>query len=213
VYVDETKTREAEARWGTPLEERFVVPTTAAELAFIRSTQKRGRAHDVTLLIWDAPRRRFAVIAKHAYAPGAYRPPSGGIEPTETLEDGARREAREETGLEVELTRYLLRARVRFAAKASGAARGESAGEGASRQGGAAAIEWTTHVFEANAIGGELAPIDTHEVREASWAVREELLGPLAEKLLLRDSAGIRYRVALHRAIFTAIDRATSRGG
>jgi 8-oxo-dGTP pyrophosphatase MutT (NUDIX family) len=195
VYVDESKVREAEARWGTPRERSFMVPTTAAELAFIRSTQRRGRAHDVTLIVWDQGRRRFAVIAKHAYAAGAYRPPSGGLEPGETLEEGARREALEETGLEIALAHYVLRASVRF--------------EGSAAHGGAGArdaIDWTTHVFEADVTGGSLAPHDTKEIREASWATREELLGPLAEKLLLRDSAGIRYRVALHRAIFEAID-------
>ncbi len=197
MYVDDAKVREAEAKWGTPAEERFVVPTTAAELAFIRSTQKRGRAHDVTLLAWDAEHRRFAVIAKHAYAQGAFRPPSGGIEPGESLEEGAVREAREETGLEVRLTRYVLRARVRFEAN-------EEAAE---------SIEWTTHVFEADTGGGTLVPFDTREVREARWATREELLGPLADKLLLRGSAGIRYRVALHRAIFAAIDRLNRKEG
>ena len=43
MYVDESRVREAEARWGTPEERTFVLPTTDAELAFIRSTQKRGR--------------------------------------------------------------------------------------------------------------------------------------------------------------------------
>lgn len=189
MYVDESKVREAEARWGVPRERVFAVPTTPAELAFIRSTQKRGRAHDVTLIVWDGGRRRFAVIAKHAYAAGAYRPPSGGLEPGETLEEGARREAHEETGLEIALARYVLRAAVRFDPSDAGDA-----------------IAWTTHVFEADVTGGTLAPHDTKEIREASWATRDELLGPLAEKLLLRDSAGIRYRVALHRAIFEAID-------
>jgi ADP-ribose pyrophosphatase YjhB (NUDIX family) len=198
VYVDASKIREAEARWGVPVEERFDVPASAADLAFIRSTQKHGRAHDVTLLIWDAPRRKLAVTAKHGYAAGAYRPPSGGLEPGESFEQGALREALEETGLDIELTRYVLRAHVRFA----------PAGEQESE---IEAIEWATHVFEAEARGGELAPIDTHEIREAAWATREELLGPLAEKLLLREAAGIRYRVALHRAIFAALDALSSR--
>jgi 8-oxo-dGTP pyrophosphatase MutT (NUDIX family) len=215
VYVDDSKVREAEEKWGVPVEGRFVIPTTAAELAFIRSTQKRGRAHDVTLIAWDEEHRRFAVIAKHAYAAGAFRPPSGGIEPGESFEEGARREAREETGLDVELTRYVLRARVRFEPGGAGAVGGGRAAAADAAAGGRAApadaIEWVTHVFEASAIGSRLAPIDVHEIREASWATREELLGPLAEKLLLRDSAGIRYRVALHRAIFAAIDARSTR--
>ncbi len=204
MYVDDSKVREAEEKWGVPMEARWVVPTAPAELAFIRSTQKRGRAHDVTLIAWDEEHRRFAVIAKHAYAAGAFRPPSGGIEPGESFELGARREAIEETGLDVQLTNYLLRVRVRFE-------RGEGGVKALLVEGGADAaadaIEWVTHVFEANAIGAVLAPIDVHEIREASWATREELLGPLAQKLLLRDSAGIRYRVVLHEAIFASIDR------
>lgn len=193
MYVDESIIREAEANWGTPVEESFRVATSSSEIAFIRSTQRGGRAHDVTMILWDKPGERFAVMAKHGYAPGAFRPPSGGLEPGESLEQGARREAFEETGLVAELRRYVLRARVRF----EGA--GDAMGDG---------IDWTTHVFEATATGGVLAPRDTHEIREATWATRAELLGPLREKLLLRESAGIRYRVALHRAIFEAIDRA-----
>ncbi len=189
MYVDAARVREAEARWGRPVERSFRVPTSTKEIAFIRSTQRSGRAHDVTMIVWNAPHDRFAVIAKHAYAAGAFRPPSGGLEPGESIEEGIHRETLEETGLEAAVRRYVLRARVRF----EGAAPADS-------------IDWTTHVFESVAHGETLAPRDAHEIREAAWATREELLGPLREKLLLRDSAGIRYRVALHRAIFEAID-------
>jgi 8-oxo-dGTP pyrophosphatase MutT (NUDIX family) len=210
VYVDDAIVGEAEARWGTPREWEYRVNTSAEELSFIRKTQKKGRAHDVTLVIWDRSRARFAVIAKHAYAKGAYRPPSGGLEPGESLEAGAKREALEETGLDIELVRYVMRARVRF----EGAGGGDGADDVASHDARSTdtidAIQWTTHVFEAAARGGApgdaLLPRDTHEIREARWATREELLGPLRELLLLRDSAGIRYRVALHEAVFEAIE-------
>ena len=196
MYVDESLIREAERRFGKPGEKSFRVETSDAELAFIRSTQKRGRCHDVTILIRrdDA----FAVISKHDYPAGAFRPPSGGLEPGESLEAGARREAHEETGLDVRIERYVLRARVTFA-PAPGSE--------------AAAIDWVSHVFEAESAEGELCPIDRHEIAGAAWIRRDELVGQVRAKLLEKDAAGIRYRVALHDAIFAEIDRRTAGEG
>ena len=201
MYVDESRIREAEKAWGVPAECRFEVETSDGELAFIRRTQKDGRSHDVTLLIRSpgevGAAGPWAVIAKHDYPAGAFRPPSGGLAPGESIGDGARRECREETGLVIELERYLLRARVRFAAHPGG------------RE---PSIEWTSHVFVAAARGTELAPADHHEIREAAWRRRDELLGPVRELLLRKDAAGIRYRVALHDAMFAELDRRAEEG-
>jgi ADP-ribose pyrophosphatase YjhB (NUDIX family) len=193
MYVGDEIVREAVRLFGAPAEAEFRVITPAAEIAFIRGTQKRGRAHDVTLLIRDG--ERIAVIAKHNYPAGVFRLPSGGLDPGETIESGARREAREETGLEVLPTRYLLRSRVRFVAPDP-----------------ADSIDWTTHVLEAQVRGGVLDPLDRVEVREAAWVTRDELLGPIRERLVAWKEGGIQYRWRLHDAIFAEVDRRGSRG-
>jgi len=187
-YVTEAMVRDAERRWGTPGEVDFRIPTTDAEIDFIRSTMKHGRAHDVTLLIRDGD--LLAVIAKPPYPPGVFRPPSGGLEPGESMEEGILREGREETGLDLEVVEYILRARVRFAAREP-----------------AASIDWTTHVFDTRPVGGRLDPLDRHEVREAAWVTREQLLGPIREGLRSWSPAGIQYRWRLHDAIFAELDR------
>jgi 8-oxo-dGTP pyrophosphatase MutT (NUDIX family) len=188
MYVDDAAVRDAERRFGVPGEAVFRVATPAAEIAFIRGTQTRGRAHDVTLLIRDGA--HIAAIAKHHYPAGIFRLPSGGIDPGESIAEGAVREAREETGLEVTLTRYLLRSRVRFVAPEP-----------------ANSIDWTTHVLEGRVAGGALEPLDRVEVREAAWVTREQLLGPIRERLVAWKEGGIQYRWQLHDAIFAEVDR------
>jgi 8-oxo-dGTP diphosphatase len=191
VYVGPEVIAGAEQRFGEPAKRSFRVDTAPAEIAFIRRTQKHGRAHDVTLVIADGD--RFAVIAKHSYPSGLFRFPSGGLSPGETLEEGALREGREETGLDLELTRYLLRAQVRFRSTA-----------------GDDAIDWTTHVFQARVTGGRLEPLDTGEIREAAWLGRDELLGPIREVLSGRPEAGLRYRGWLQDAVFAVLDGAAA---
>jgi 8-oxo-dGTP pyrophosphatase MutT (NUDIX family) len=187
LYVGPELIAEAEARFGRPAEQDFAVDAAPAEIAFIRATQKHGRAHDVTLVIAD--RDLFATIAKHSYPPGLFRFPSGGADPGETLEEAGLREGREETGLEIALTRYLLRARTRFRCTSGGDV-----------------IDWTTHVFAAAVSGGRLEPLDRREIREAAWLSRAELLGPVRDALLARPEAGLRYRGRLQDAIFARLD-------
>src|SRR6185369_5279772 len=65
------------------------------------------RTHDVTMLI-EGTDGRFALMSKHNYPPGIFRSPSGGVNPGEDFIAGALREAKEETGLNVDLKRFLL---------------------------------------------------------------------------------------------------------
>ena len=98
------------------------------------------------------------------------------------------REALEETGLEVELERYLVAAEARFLY-------------------GPHEVPWRTHVFLARALTDELEPRDTEEIAAARWGTLEELAGPLRERLLASGRAFWRYRVALHDAASDAIAR------
>ena len=98
------------------------------------------------------------------------------------------REAFEETGLSVELERYLVEARARFVYRPP-------------------ELDWRTHVFLATTDDEELEPRDTEEIAEARWGTLEELAGPLRERLLATGRAFWRYRVALHDAALAALQR------
>jgi len=138
-----------------------------------------GRAHDVTMFIHrkDDP-REIAVISKSFFPPGAFRAPSGAAHPGEGLEKGAIREAYEETGLDIELTRYVARINACFTCDGK-------------------TIGWTTHIFEALQTDGVLDPKDTGEISEARWATIDELKGEIRQVLLDANWDLFRYRVAL----------------
>jgi len=143
------------------------------------------RTHDVTLFILD-PARRIALIRKPHFAAGVWRPPGGGIKPGEDFVAGAVREALEETGLRVELRRYLVVSDATF----------RNAGR---------VLPWQTHVFLAETEDAELKPADTEEIAGARWGTLDELAGPLRERLLAEGRAFWRYRIALHDAALAAL--------
>jgi len=176
LYVDEAMIEEMEKKFGRPEVLRRRQKITPEEMALVRSSQKHGRAHDITLFIFRG--ERLALIRKPIHPPGVFRAPSGGLNPGEPFEVGAKREAQEETGLEIEIERYLLRMQVRFIC-------------------GEKSIEWTSHVFSARAMGGELAPQDSREILATRWATLEELQGPIREAALASGWALLDYRVTL----------------
>jgi 8-oxo-dGTP pyrophosphatase MutT (NUDIX family) len=180
MYITAEIVREIEARFGVPEEVRWQFEMLPREFEMVRRSQKHNRAHDVTLFIIEGG--QVVVISKPMYPPGAYRAPSGGVEPGEAFEAGAQREAHEETGLTVVLDRYVVRARVKFTC----------AGD---------EIDWVTHVLSAHPVGGTLAPIDTHEIVEARWATVAEILGPMREAMMASGSTGLRYRAQLQDVV------------
>ncbi len=177
MYVTAEIFREVELRYGTPVEIARQYEMTSEQLDIVRLGQKQGRCHDVTLVIVD-DKRNIVVIRKPSYPLGAYRTPSGGVELGESFDDGAIREAKEETGLDIVLERYLIRANVRFRC-------------------GSELIDWTTHVLQARPTGGTLQPIDTKEIVEARKATAAEITGPIREVLIATGSPGLRYRAEL----------------
>jgi ADP-ribose pyrophosphatase YjhB (NUDIX family) len=142
------------------------------------------RTHDVTLFILNGD--RLALIRKHPFPADVWRPPGGGVKEGEDVVEAVLREAFEETGLRVELQRYLVEARARFAY-------------------GGRILDWRTHVFEATTGDEEIAAHDTDEIAEARWGTLEELAGPLRQRLLATGRAFWRYRVALHDAALAAL--------
>ena len=183
MHVDDAALTEVRERFGRPLELPWEGEITDAEWAI--ATHNPARTHDVTLLILD-PARRVALIRKPHFAAGIWRPPGGGIKPGEDFVAGAVREALEETGLHVELRRYLVASHAIFS--------------NAGRE-----LEWRTHVVLAETEDDELAPNDPEEIAEARWGTFDELAGPLRERLLATGRAFWRYRVALHDTALRAL--------
>ena len=175
-----------ERLYGTPAEDRVAFEMEKKEWTALRRSQTRGRAHDVTLYVRH--KEKIAVIAKHSYAPGIFRAPSGGVHPEETMEQGIAREIMEEMGVEVELQKYVLRERVDFSHEGQ-------------------LIHWTTHVLTARPLSLQLAPQDRREIREARWIPLDELTGRIGEALASSPSAGLRYRGYLHRRVLQELSR------
>jgi ADP-ribose pyrophosphatase YjhB (NUDIX family) len=180
-----------------PVRRRFGVPATLEWVGEISdeewriATHNPERTHDVTLFVLD-PDGRLALIRKPHFTPGVWRPPGGGIRPGEDFVAGAAREAHEETGLGVELCRYLVATQAVF-------------------RNGDRSLPWRTHVLLAAAgRGRELTPTDTAEIAAARWGTLDELGGPLRERLLETGRAFWRYRVALHDAAMAQIRRGDS---
>ena len=178
MHVDETALAPVRERYGEPLVIRWEGEISDVEWRL--ATHNPRRTHDVTLFILD-PSQRLALIRKPQFTADVWRPPGGGVQPGEDFAAGAVREALEETGLHVELRRYLVDARALFT--------------NAGRE-----LRWRTHVVLADTRDTEVAAGDPGEIAEARWGTLEELAGPLRAILLATDRAFWRYRVALHDA-------------
>lgn len=178
MHVDEEMLAGVRARFGEPVELRWEGAISDAEWAL--AMHDPARTHDVTLFVLD-PARRLALIRKPQFDEGVWRPPGGGIRPGEDFTAGAVREALEETGLRVEVRRYLVDVQGRFRN------RGRE-------------LDWRTHVVLAVTEDEQPAPNDPLEIEAARWGTLEELAGPLRERMLATGRAFWRYRVALHDA-------------
>lgn len=176
---------ETEQLLGKPVERSVEIPLTEKELERIRSSQRDGRAHDITVFIYNGEKMLF--IAKPFYPVGLFRAPSGGAHPGEKLIDAAYREMHEETGVTIELEKYFLRIKVRFVANGD-------------------FIDWTSHVFKARHISGEINPVDTDEIREARYVARREL-DKFDDIFRKTNTGGFRYRSFLTRAAMDILDK------
>jgi ADP-ribose pyrophosphatase YjhB (NUDIX family) len=161
---------------------RWAGEISSRELGLV--TYNPARAHDVTFFIVTG--RRIVLIRKPMFEPGVWRPPGGGVKPGERFETGVEREALEETGLRIRLSRYLVDVEALF-----------------SHQG--VDVPWRTHVFLAGTGDEDIEPRDTDEIEAARWGTLDELAGPLRARLLATRHAFWRYRVALHDAALDAL--------
>jgi ADP-ribose pyrophosphatase YjhB (NUDIX family) len=182
VHVTEELLRPLVERYGQPA--RLDWDGEVTEPEYRLATYNPRRRHDVTLFILDEG-DRIALIRKPHFAEGIWRPPGGGIALGEKVAAGAVREAFEETGLRVEIERYLVDAHATF------------------RWDGKE-LAWRTHVLLARTGDTGLAPQDSVEIAGARWGTIAELAGPLRDRLLSTGRALWRYRVALHDAALSA---------
>jgi len=180
-HVDERLLAPVIARFGAPAEWDASREVGERERDSIARSGRSQRQHDVTFAV--EREGMLAVIRKPQFPAGAWRIPSGGIDRGETFDEGAQREALEETGLEIELTGYPLVARSVFTH------RGER-------------LPWVTHVVTARTTsGGELAPRDREEIEDARWMGWDELTGPVAKTLRGSGGALFAYRAELHERL------------
>jgi ADP-ribose pyrophosphatase YjhB (NUDIX family) len=183
MHIDEAILAPVRERFGTPVV--LMWDGEISDIEWTIATYNASRTHDVTLFILD-PAERLALIRKPHFAADVWRPPGGGIKPGEDFAAGAMREALEETGLRIELRRYLVASQVVV--------------RNAGRE-----LQWQTHVLLAETHDKELAPDDPEEIADARWGTLAELAGPLRDRLLAEDRAFWRYRVALHDAALSAL--------
>ncbi len=184
MYVTRETIEKIEEMYGRPEERTVRFEMDEREFDGLKKSQKNGRNHDVTMFIRKDG--KFIVIAKHFYPPGLYRAPSGGINPGEDFISGMKREAREETGCEIDPKSYIMRIKVDFFHDSE-------------------TVNWVSHIFFADYISGELAPQDTIEIREVSVAGPKDFRR-FKEIMLASPIGGLHYRAYLHDEVLKKIN-------
>lgn len=178
-HVDRVALLPVEATYGTPLVLQRRYPILPAEMRMvIASTREQTRLHDVTLYVFNQ-KGEVALIRKHGYPPGAWRAPGGGVHPGEPVASGAIREALEETGLRVDLRRYLLRVHLIFTCE------GEEQ-------------PWTTHVLTAQTHDTELRTNDPKEIESVRFGTLAELSDTVGPLFRATGRGLLAYRADLH---------------
>lgn len=184
MYISERMIRGMEEKYGTPREMHLRIEMLHPEYGLMKRSMHDGRAHDITLFIFK--NGDLVVIRKPMHPRGVFRAPSGGIRRDESIEEGALREAYEETGLAVKLERYVLRVYAIFTC-------------------GDESESWTSHVFQARYVSGELGQIDTEEISDVKLVSLEELSTTIRDCMLASGSGGLKYRVLLTDAALEEI--------
>ncbi len=197
MYVTDSLIHQMESDFGRPIECGFTVPCTWEEIERIRSSQKHGRNHDVTLYI--RKQEKLIVIAKHPYPPGLFRAPSGGLEPGEPFRTGIDREMAEEIGCEIKLTRFLLKTAVDFTHKES-----NSEADSGRTERRPIGVFWRSFVFLADYVRGDFAFTDHDEIREVRLAEWSEFAS-FGATMRQTDSGGLHYRADLHEKVAEVI--------
>lgn len=207
--MDPSQVEALERRFGRPRVREFgPVECLPGESVMIELATARRRNHDVSL--WIPRDGGVVVIRKHSYPKWLFRLPSGAVRDGESAEEGIRREAKEETGLDVEPEAYLLRAstvlcyRRTWRPGAPPPPPGAFAPLPSTPLPGApeeVRVPWTSHVLRVRVTGGTLAPTDRREIAEARVATVDELRTTLRDNLE-RAGGGFTFRAWSTDALF-----------
>ena len=177
------------ARFGYPYHQWMTQEFNEAGWNLVQKSLAQKRTHDVTMLI-EGPDGRFALMSKHSYPPGIFRSPSGGVHPGEDIAAGAIRESKEETGLNIEVKRFLLHITLDISYKEEIAT-------------------WDSYIFYATTRDTQLKPTDLKEVKDTQWAGREHLIS-MVNMLKETGNGGLIYRGDLTAASLWALDNPLS---
>lgn len=171
-------------KWGYPY--RLWITQEFDDLGWnlVEQSRRQGRIHDVTLFIED-PQGRFALMSKHSYPPGIFRSPSGGVHLHEPFDQGAIREAKEETGLNIQLQSFVLHITLEITHQED-------------------SITWESYIFHATTHQTRLQPVDLKEVREAIW-VDPTQMHLMIQKLKNTENGGLIYRANLTEAFLWSL--------
>ncbi len=175
-------------RYGAPR-----VVDSPIDDSFDDPIRKPDRFGEVCMVV-RRPNGRLLLSIKTFYPRGAYRLPTGGIHHGERIYDALVREAHEETGLDVEVERFLAHIRYQPAGRPEGGPL------------------FHTFAFLLGERGGELGAIDTTEQIEGWREVEPRALPDVAAFLDdLRSSGSVaiggdwrawgRFRAVVHRAV------------
>ncbi|MBD3257224.1 NUDIX domain-containing protein [candidate division GN15 bacterium] len=185
MYVTDEMIAEMVRDYGSPDEARYRIETTDREIRRIRSSQRDGRNHDVTLYVEKDD--KLIVIAKHMYPPGLFRAPSGGLHRGETFQDGVRREMKEEIGCEVKLDQFLLKTSVDFVHDDD-------------------TVFWRSFVFTGRYVSGDFKYTDHHEIREVALVDWSEFTR-FGSMMRQTEIGGLHYRAELHETVARLLDK------
>jgi 8-oxo-dGTP pyrophosphatase MutT (NUDIX family) len=145
-------------RYGQPLEHLETLPTQKP----FDPLNKKDRYGEVCMVV-RRKNGRLLTMTKTYYPPEAYRLLTGGIDHGEPIFDALLRETAEETGLDVDVKRFLVAAAYRLT------------GEEAPR--------FYTFAFLLDEIGGTLGVIDEGEQVEDFREIEPDELSTIAERL------------------------------
>lgn len=182
MFLDQEEINALEKEYGKPKNLDFgEIKMQEDEFELLKKSMEKGRAHDVTMFTFlDG---KVVVIQKQAHPPKVYRAPGGGVNSSENIKEGIKREMYEETGLKIEIKSYVLRIKVTFTHEEE-------------------KRDWTSHVFKTERIAGKLDPQDKKEISEAKSVMPKELLEEIGEHMKKTGRGGLKYRAELTEAFF-----------
>ena len=145
-------------RYGQPI----IATIDLASTKRFNPLNKTDRYGEVCMII-RRPNGRLLTMTKTSYPPNTYRLPTGGINHVESVFDALLRETQEETGLQVNVERFLVAAAYRIP--------------------GQDYPSFYTFAFLLQEVGGTLGVIDEHEQIEDFREIPPEALPIIAEDL------------------------------